>query len=57
MSQFARPTHPPEFKNRSTWSGLRGCALALALASAGRKAEGPLLVLTNDARESELLVS
>ena len=57
MSQTARPTHPPALVDRTTWSGLRGCALALALASAARKANGPILVLTDDARENELLVN
>ncbi len=57
MPQLARPTHPPALTHRSAWSGLRGCALALALASAAKKANGPLLVLTNDARESELLAN
>ncbi|MFK8030527.1 MAG: transcription-repair coupling factor [Gammaproteobacteria bacterium] len=57
MSQSARPTHPPALSHRTTWSGLRGSALALALASAAKKLDGPMLVLTDSAHESELLAN
>ncbi|MEM7082747.1 MAG: transcription-repair coupling factor [Pseudomonadota bacterium] len=56
MTSHARPTHPPELSHRTTWSGLRGCALALALSHAARRLDGPLVVFTDTARDSDRLV-